>query len=291
MAQETPLPQQSRVTGLDAIFPRPEVTDRQAYAPGIKIAPALDLVFFSGISAYPPDVDPWNPGEFKVPTVAEERGAMATDHLDRLLKAAGATWEHIVFNVSYTAPGGGGMNLRAKMGNWSPCSTSLRVVDTGIPGVNTLNQITAVAPKKAIAKSGAVAGIEPIFHRPGVALKDLPQAPGIRVSSEVDLVYFPGVTAYPMDVDPWSPGSFKVPTELAAQEKLIEANVDALLKSAGIGWGNVVMLAVTGEVRGIRTFEARFGDWKPCRTTRSVSTGIPGAKLLAEITAVAPRKG
>jgi enamine deaminase RidA (YjgF/YER057c/UK114 family) len=266
------------------------VTDRQAYAPGIRIAPQLDLLLFSGISAYPPDVDPWNPGGFKVPAVPEERGAMATDNLDRLLTAAGATWEHIVFNVSYTAPGGGGMNLRARMGSWSPCSTSLRVVDTGIPGVNTLNQITAVAPRKAIAKSSYVPGIEPILHRPGVTLKDLPQAPGIRISSDVDLVYFPGVTAYPLDVDPWSPGSFIPPADLAAQEKLIESNVDKLLASAGIGWSHVVMLAVTGEVKGLNTLRGHFGDWRPCRTTRAVSTGIPGARLLCEITAVAPRK-
>lgn len=291
MAQETPLPQQSKIKGLDAIFPRPEVTDRQAYAPGIKIAPQLDLLYFSGITAYPPDVDPWSPGEFKVPTVPEERGTMATAHLESLLTAAGATFEHIVFNVSYTAPGGGGMNLRARMGTWSPCSTSLRVVDTGVPGVNTLNQITAVAPRKAIAKSSYAPGIEPIFHRPGLALKNLPQAPGIRISSDVDLVYFPGVTAYPLDVDPWNPGSVTVPADVAAQEELIAGNVDTLLKSAGIGWNHIVMVAVTGEVSGLGTLQGRFGDWKPCRTTRAVATGIPGAKLLVEITAVAPRQG
>ena len=38
--------QQSKIRGLEAIFPRPEVTDRQAYAPGIKISPELDLRSF-----------------------------------------------------------------------------------------------------------------------------------------------------------------------------------------------------------------------------------------------------
>ena len=33
----------------------------------------------------------------------------------------------------------------------------------------------------------------------------------------------------------------------------------------------------------------KLGDWRPCRTTRAVATGIPGAKVLCEITAVAPR--
>lgn len=289
MAQATPLPQQSRIAGLEAIFPRPEVTDRQAYAPGIRISPQLDLILFSGVTAYPPELDPWSPGEFKVPTDPAERGTMATDHLDRLLTAAGATWEHIVFNVSYTAPGGGGINIRARTGNWSPCSTSLRVTDTGIPGVNTLNQITAVAPRKAISGSAYVPGVEPIFPRAGMVLKDLPKAPAIRINSSVDLVYFAAVTAYPLDVDPWAPGSTTVPADVAAQEQAIARNIDTLLEQAGITWRHIVFLAVTGDVRNGTMLQSRFGDWRPCRTTRAVSTGIPGAKLVCELTAVAPR--
>ena len=285
------LEQQSKIRGLEAIFPRPEVTDRQAYAPGIKISPELDLLIFSGVTAYPPDVDPWNPGSFAVPTDPAERGRMATDNLDKLLKAAGATWEHIVFNVNYSAPGGGGINFRERMGNWSPCSTSLRVTDTGVPGVNTLYQITAVAPHRAITTRGPVPGIEPIFHRPGVTLKELALAPAIRVTNEVDLVYFPAVTAYPLDVDPWSAVSHKLPDDVAAQEKMVAANIDRMLKAAGITWQNIVLMARIGEVKGLTAMQDRLGDWRPCRTTRAVSTGIPGAKVMCEITAVAPRRG
>ena len=282
--------QQSRIKGLEAIFPRPEVTDRQAYAPGIKIGPELDLVYFSGVTAYPPEVDPWNPGTFTMPADPGERGKMATDNLDRLLKAAGATWEHIVFNVNYSAPGGGGINFRERMGAWSPCSTSLRVADTGVPGVNTLYQITAVTPRRPIATRGPVAGIEPIFHRPGVALTDLALAPAIRVTSDVDLVYFSGVTAYPLNVDPWNPGPYTLPDDLATQEKMVADNIDRMVKAAGITWQHIILLARTGEVRGFAAMQERMGDWRPCRTTRAVGTGIPGAKVLCEITAVAPRR-
>lgn len=278
--------QQSKIQGLEAIFPRPEVADRQAYAPGIKISAGLDLVYFSGITAYPPEVDPWNPGTFNVPAEAADRGKMATDNLDRLLKAAGATWEHIVFNVSYSAPGGGGINFRERMGNWSPCSTSLQVADTGVPGVNTLYQVTAVAPRRPITTRGPVAGIEPIFHRPGVALKDLPLAPAIRVTRDVDLVYFSGVTAYPLNVDPWNAGSYKVPDDLATQETMVADTIDRMLKAAGITWQHIILLARTGDVRGLTAMQERMGDWRPCRTTRAVSTGIPGAKVLVEVTAV-----
>ncbi|MBI4487161.1 MAG: RidA family protein, partial [Acidobacteria bacterium] len=250
----------SRISGIDVVFPRPEVTDRQAYAPGIHISPNMDLVFFSGITAYPPDVDPWNPGSFRVPTDSAERSRLATQHLDTLLKAGGMTWEHIIFNVNWTAPGGGGINFRAQYGEtWSPCSTSLRVTDTGIPGVNALYQISAAAPRRPITTKDAVPGIEPIVLRPGVALKELPQAPAIRVTRDVDLVYFPGVTAYPPDVDPWNRGSYTLPDDLATQEKMVADNIDRMLKGANLTWRHIVVMNRVGEVRGARWMEDRFG--------------------------------
>ena len=219
-----------------------------------------------------------------------ERSRMATANLDVLLKAAGATWEHVINNVNYTAaPGGGGINFRQFQGDYSPCSTSLRVNSTGVPGTNTLYQVMAVAPHKAITTRGPVAGIEPILHRTGVRLEDLPAAPAIRITSDVDMVYFSGVTAYPANVDPWNPGSYKLPDDVAAQEKMVEDKIDQMLKSAGIGWQNIVLLARVGEVRGLGAMKARLGTWRPCRFTRAVSTGIPGAKVMCEVTAVRPR--
>ena len=280
---------QSKLKGLHAVFPRPEVTDRSAFAPAIEISGDLDLLIFSGISAYPPDIDPWNPGSFQMPQDPAARGTLASENLDRLLNAAGATWEHIVFNVNYTSAAGSGIDFGARYGEWRPCSTTLRVKDTGVPGATVLYQITATAPHRPISARGPVAGIEPIFHRPGMALAQLPQAPAIRVTRDVDLVYFPAVTAYPIGVDPWNPGSAKIPDDTALQEKMVADNIDRMLKAAGIGWQNIVLMARTGEVKGIAAMQDRMGDWRPCRTTRAVSTGIPGARVMCEITAVAPR--
>lgn len=285
MAQATP----GKIRGLDPISPRPEVTERQAFALGVKVSPDMDLIYFSGITAYPPEIDPWNPGSFTMPADPAERSRMATENLDRLLKAAGITWQHIIFNVNYTAPGGGGIDFRAHYGDWSPCSTSLRVTDTGVPGSNVLYQITAAAPHRPITSRGPVPGIEAIFHRAGVTLRDLPLAPAIRVTRDVDLVYFPAVTAYPIGVDPWNPGTYRLPDDLAAQEKMVADNIDRMLKAAGITWQHIVLLARTGEVRRLSAMQERMGDWRPCRTTRAASTGIPGAKVLCEVTAVAPR--
>ena len=143
----------------------------------------MDLIFMSALTAYPYKVDPWNPGEFKLPTEPDARGAMATENLERIIQAAGITWQHLIFRVSFTAPGGGGVNFGAKQGDWRSCSTSLRVTNTGVPGVNVLYQMTAAAPRRAPAAKGPLPGVEPLLVEPGMSL-----APAIRVRSDVDLV-------------------------------------------------------------------------------------------------------
>jgi enamine deaminase RidA (YjgF/YER057c/UK114 family) len=160
------------------------------------------------------------------------------------------------------------------------------VTETGVPGINVLYEMTAAAPRKAGMKTGAIAGVEALLLQPG-----MDRAPAIRVSSDVDLVYFSGITAYPVDVDPWSPGSYRLPDDTAAQEKLLVENVDRMLKAAGIGWQNIVVLNRTGEGAAFSSMTERMGAWRPCRTTRTVTSGVPGAKVLCDITAVAPRRG
>ncbi len=281
MAQATP----GTIKGIDPIFPRPEVTERLAFAPGIRVSSDWDVLYISGISAYPPDVDPWNPGAFTLPADPAARGKMATDNLDRVLTAAGATWEHIIMQVSYAAPGGGGVDFRAKMGDWRPCSTSLRVNDTGIPGANVLYQITAVAPRRPPAAKGTVPGVEPILSRPEMMF-----APAVKVGSSMDLVYFSSITAYPVDVDPWNAGNFKLPDDVDAQEKMVVDNLERMLKAAGLGWQHTVLVARTGEVGRTNHLRDRMGTWRPAGTRRAVSTGVPGARVMYEITAAAPRR-
>ena len=284
MAQAVP----SDTRGINMIFPRPEIEVRMAYAPGIQVPPEMDLLFFSGLTVYPWDVDPWNPGAFRLPTDGPARGKLMTDNLEQVLTAAGIAYKNIINNVNYRAPGEGGINFAEHWGTYRPCSTSLRVADTGIPGAHLLHQLNAAAPRKAIAAApGALPGVEPILHRPGVALRDLAAAPAIRVNSDRSMVFLSGITAYPADVDPWNPGAYKMTEDVAAQETMLADNVDRMLKAAGLTWRNIVVLDLTGEVKSARLLQARLGDWRPCRTTRAVGTGIPGVKLLGEITAVA----
>jgi enamine deaminase RidA (YjgF/YER057c/UK114 family) len=102
--------------GLRPVRPRPEFTEPQPFSLAIEIGPDQDLVFCSGITAYPPDVDPWNPGSFSVPGDPAERGRLAAEHLDRILQAARSSWQQIVFNVNWNAPGGGAVDVNARYG-------------------------------------------------------------------------------------------------------------------------------------------------------------------------------
>ena len=211
---------------------------------------------------------------------------MAADNLDRLLAAAGSSWQHIVSNTSYTTSEDADQ-LRDRIGAWTPCGTSVTVPRIGIPGVTALNDIIAAAPHRPITARGHVPGIEPVLSRPGMLLKDLPQAPAIRLDASVDLVYFPAVTAHPLDADPWDSGGFVPPASAVDQEQLIARNVELLLRMAGITWRHVVHMTVTGEAASMATLRSHIGDWRPCRTTRVVTTGIPGATLMCELIGVA----
>jgi transcription elongation factor len=59
---------------------------------------------------------------------------------------------------------------------------------------------------------------------------------------------------------------------------------------AGITWQHIVVLDRTGEGAPFSSMTERMGTWRPCRSTRAVTSGVPGAKVLCDITAVAPRR-
>ena len=71
---------------------------------------------------------------------------------------------------------------------------------------------------------------------------------------------------------------------------MVADNVERMLKAAGITWQHIVVLNRTGEAAALSPMTERMGNWRPCRTTRAVTSGVPGAKVLCDITAVAPRR-
>lgn len=277
------------VQGVEEVFPRPEVK-RVAYSLAVKVRGDMDWLFFSAINGYPFEVDPWNPGAFTLPVDPKSQGKFSTDNLDGVFSAVGITPQHVMISETYTAEPGAGPNFAGRAGNWRAPGTALQVTDTGVPGAKALRQLTAVVAAKTEAFRGPVPGMEPVLPRRDTALKDMPAAPAIRVSSRLDLVFFAGTTVFPNDVDPWNPGAFTAPQDVDTQEKIVIDKLDNALKAAGITWQHVVLIHRVGEAANGSYLKQKLGDWRPCRVTRVLSTGVPGARLMYEITAVAPRR-
>ena len=230
------------------------------------------------------------PVTFKMPADAKTQGKMATDNLDSVLKAAGITPQHILLGQSYTAEAGAGPSFGARSGNWRSPGTALQVVDTGIPGAKALRRAHRGCSAQDRGTQGPGSRNRTHPSRADIALKDMPVAPAISVSTAVDLVFFSGITVYPPDVDPWNPGTFTAPQDVETQEKMLTDEIDRALKAAGITWQHVILIERVGEAASGNYLKQKLGDWRPCRVTRVLSTGVPGAKVMYEITAVAPRK-
>lgn len=277
------------VQGVEEVFPRPEVTNRVAYALAVKVRSDMDWLFFSAITGYPFEVDPWNPGTFTLPADPKSQAKVSTDNLDSIFNAVGITPQHVMISETYTAEQGAGPNFGGRAGNWRSPGTALQVTDTGVPGAKALRQLTAVVAAKREPFRGPVPGMEPILPRQDMALKDLPAAPAIRVNSSVELVFFSGTTVFPNDVDPWNPGAFTAPQDVETQEKIVIDKLDNALKAAGITWQHVVLIHRVGEAANGSYLKQKLGEWRPCRVTRVLNTGVPGARLMYEITAVARR--
>lgn len=114
-------------------------------------------------------------------------------------------------------------------------------------------------------------------------------AAGIRVSSDMDILFLSGVTARPLDLDPDEP--YEYPDDVEQQTRMTLDNVQGVLDEAGITWTDVVKIVrFYTETPGNAIRAEYLGDWNPCSTTLGVEQlPEPGAKIMYDVTAVVPR--
>ena len=114
-------------------------------------------------------------------------------------------------------------------------------------------------------------------------------APGIRVSSDMDILFLSGVTARPLDLDPSEP--YEYPEDLEQQTRMVLDNIEGVLDEAGITWTDVIKIVRFYTEAGGNNIRAEYlGDWNPCSTTLGVDElPDPGAKIMYDVTAVVPR--
>ena len=114
-------------------------------------------------------------------------------------------------------------------------------------------------------------------------------AAGLRISSDMDLLFLSGVTARPLDLTSEDP--FEFPDDLDQQARMALDNIQEVLDEAGITWREVIKIVrfyTETPTNGVRA--EYLGDWNPCSTTLGVDQ-LPdaGAKIMYDVTAAVPR--
>ncbi len=213
-----------------------------------------------------------------------------------ILDWMGLDWKHVVKVTRFQKRLDESKAIEAVMADyfrdtWPPMSV-YEIEGLSSPQARVEIEMWVVPPSAEAQKYATPAPVKGLFSvlpRPEVVART-GYAPGILVSKDMDLVFMSALTAWPFNVDPWNPGSFKLPADTAAQEKMLADNVERTLKAAGLTWQHIVVLDRTGEGAAFSSMTERMGSWRPCRTTRVVSSGVPGAKVLCDMTAVAERR-
>ncbi len=114
-------------------------------------------------------------------------------------------------------------------------------------------------------------------------------APGLRISSDMDLLFLSGITARSPGLDAAEP--YDYPDSIDEQTRRVLENIQEILDEAGITWREVIKIVRFYTEPGGNAIRAEYlGDWMPCSTTLGVDRlPEPGAKILYDVTAVVPR--
>lgn len=129
---------------LDVIQPRPDLADTTVFAPGIRVDAGTDIVFLSGISAFPLYPDAEENQNFEMPSDIGEQKRLAAENLQLILDDLGVGWRNIVKMVQFYTEPGGGQAIRDRLDGWTPCSSNIGVSALPIPGAKIVFDVTVV---------------------------------------------------------------------------------------------------------------------------------------------------
>ena len=119
--------------------------DKTAFAPGLRISSDMDLLFLSGMTARPPELDVSEPYEFS--DSIEEQTRSVLENIQGVLDEAGITWREVINIVRFYTEAGGNAIRSEYLGDWQPCSTTLGVDRLPDPGAKIMYDVTAVVPR------------------------------------------------------------------------------------------------------------------------------------------------
>ncbi len=119
--------------------------DKTAFAPGLRISSDMDLLFLSGMTARPPELDAAEAYDY--PDSIEEQARGVLENIQGVLDEAGITWREVIKIVRFYTEAGGNAIRAEYLGDWQPCSTTLGVDRLPDPGAKIMYDVTAVVPR------------------------------------------------------------------------------------------------------------------------------------------------
>ncbi len=119
--------------------------DKTSFAPGLRISSDMDLLFLSGMTARPPELDLSEPYEFS--DSLDEQTRSVLENIQGVLDEAGITWREVIKIVRFYTEAGGNAIRSEYLGDWQPCSTTLGVDRLPDPGAKIMYDVTAVVPR------------------------------------------------------------------------------------------------------------------------------------------------
>jgi len=119
--------------------------DKTSFAPGLRISSDMDLLFLSGMTARPPELELSAPYEFA--DSLEEQTRSVLENIQGVLDEAGITWREVIKIVRFYTEAGGNAIRAEYLGDWQPCSTTLGVDRLPDPGAKIMYDVTAVVPR------------------------------------------------------------------------------------------------------------------------------------------------
>ena len=117
-----------------------------AFPPGIRVSADMGLLFLSGMTARPLDLDPG--AAFQFPDDIRDQTRMMLENVQEVLDEAGITWHDVIKITRFYTESGGGDVVQEFLQGWNPCTTTLGVDRLPLPGAKIMYDVIAVVPQE-----------------------------------------------------------------------------------------------------------------------------------------------
>lgn len=129
---------QAPMSDLEVIHTRPALAETMIFAPAIRVDSERDIVFVSGLTAAPLDMEAAEKLGFDMPGDFDTQARLATKNIDRILSEVGRNKSDIVRVVTFYTDNFNGRILGEYLEGWRPCSSAIGVRALPVPSAKVM---------------------------------------------------------------------------------------------------------------------------------------------------------